>query len=300
MTEMATDTAAAAPRISIEPLLGDAAATTTDGPFRGGLLPEDLRQAYGGDLRIPLRTDRPTLIANFVSTIDGVVSFNVPGQAGGGEVSGFSKPDRFVMALLRSLSDAVLVGAGTLRDTPQHAWVPAHTYPRGAADFAAMRAQLGLSPQPTTVVVTASGEIDLAQRGLARADVPVTIVTTDRGLETLRRQSVDSPRVEMVSAGETRVEAAALLEILRDRGWQVVLCEGGPHLIGQLIEAKAVDELFQTISPQIAGRSADQPRLGLVEGVAFDLPAAPWSQLVDLRRSGSHLFARYRFQEASA
>jgi riboflavin biosynthesis pyrimidine reductase len=204
------------------------------------------------------------------------------------------------MALLRSLSDAVLVGAGTLRDTPQHAWLPAHTYPSGAADFAAMRADLGLAPQPTTVVVTASGEIDLAQRGLARADVPVTIVTTDRGLETLRRQSVDSPRVEIVSAGETRVDAAALLEILRARGWQVVLCEGGPHLIGQLLEAKAVDELFLTVSPQVAGRSVDQPRLGLVEGVSFDLDAAPWSQLVDLRRSGSHLFARYRFQEASA
>src|SRR5687768_17578125 len=87
--------------IAIEPLITfDAAADP--GAVRGGPLPQRLHKAYGSDLVIPLRLDRPTVISNFVSTIDGVVSYNNADAAGGGEISGFFKPDTFVMGLLRS------------------------------------------------------------------------------------------------------------------------------------------------------------------------------------------------------
>jgi riboflavin biosynthesis pyrimidine reductase len=286
------------PTAQIEPLF------TTDPPAgqstRGGQLPATLRNAYGGDLWIPLRSDRPTVIANFVSTIDGVVSFNVPGQAGGGEVSGFFEPDRFVMGLLRSLSDAVLIGAGTLRDTRKHVWSPSHVHPASAGDYKQLREQLGLTPEPTTVVVTSKGDIDLAQRGLADPSVPVIVVTTDHGRDALRGQVQCKPNLEVVTTGPDRIDPIVLIEILGDRGLQLVLTEGGPHLFGQLVGAHQVDELFLTLAPQMAGRSVDNPRLSLVEGIAFTVTDAPWSQLVDLRMSGDHLFARYRFQETSA
>lgn len=271
------------------------------GPIRGGELPTALQDAYGGDISIQLRTDRPTVIANFVSTLDGVVSFNVPGQAGGGEVSGFFEPDRFVMGLLRSLSDAVLIGAGTLRDTAKHIWSPAYVHPASAAAFAELRTQLGLAIQPTTVVVTSSGNIDLAQRGLIQPDIPVTIVTTDLGHANLHRQAPPfASDVEILTAGEDSVDPRQLLGILSERGFQLVLTEGGPHLFGELLGAHLVDELFLTLAPQAVGRSVETPRLGLVEGTAFTLGGAPWSELVDLRKSGSHLFTRYRFQETAA
>ena len=57
-------------------------------------LPPDLARRYGADLAIPLRTDRPTIVSNFVSTIDGVVAFDTEGRTGGQEVSGASTPDR--------------------------------------------------------------------------------------------------------------------------------------------------------------------------------------------------------------
>lgn len=291
-------TTATRPTVQIERLL-PSAPPLPDQPIRGGQLPEVLRQAYGGDLWIPLRADRPTLIANFVSTIDGVVSYSIPGQAGGGEISGFFEPDRFIMGLLRSLSDAVLIGAGTLRDTRKHVWSAEHTHPQSAAAFAELRGQLGLAPQPITFVVSASGNVDLSQRGLATPDVPVTIVTTDHGRGVLRRQAPFAPRVEVVATGKDRVGANQIVEILRDRGLRLVLTEGGPHLFGQLVTAGVVDELFITLAPQIAGRSTETPRLALVEGTAFTVAEAPWSQLVDLRKSGNHLFARYRLQEAS-
>jgi hypothetical protein len=89
-------------------------------PIQEFLTPE-LRQLYGGDLCFPPpHSNRPYVIANFVETIDGIVSFRIPGRSGGGEISGGSAEDRFVMGLLRSVSDAVLVGSGTLHGDPGH------------------------------------------------------------------------------------------------------------------------------------------------------------------------------------
>ena len=98
------------------------------------------------------------------------------------------------MGLLRSLSDAVLIGAGTLRDTRKHIWSPSHVHPASAEDYRQLREQLGLTAEPTTVIVTSNGNIDLMQRGLADPNVPVIVATTERGHAALRRGSVCHPR----------------------------------------------------------------------------------------------------------
>jgi riboflavin biosynthesis pyrimidine reductase len=80
---------------------------------------------------------------------------------------------------------------------------------------------------------------------------------------------------------------------VRGRGLEVLLCEGGPHVIGQLIEDRLLDEMFLTVSPVVAGRG-DEPRLGMVEGVEL-LPAkGAWSKLLSVRRHGEYLFLRYK------
>ncbi|HXU86095.1 MAG TPA: deaminase, partial [Verrucomicrobiae bacterium] len=81
---------------------------------RGLPMPDGLSARYGGVLEIPIRPARPTLLVNFVSTIDGVVALGSGEEAGGGVISGFSEPDRFVMALLRAVADVLLVGARTI------------------------------------------------------------------------------------------------------------------------------------------------------------------------------------------
>ena len=260
---------------------------------RGGQLGDPLQARYGGPLGIPLHRLRPTVIANFVSTLDGVASYNTPEAAGGGEISGFFEPDRFVMGLLRALSDAVLIGAGTLRAAPAERWTPDFIHPDGAAALASLRRRLGLRPQPLTAVVTGSGDLDMDHPGLADAAVDVLVITTDAGAEALGRLAA---HVDVCSVGD-RVELVDVLRVLMDRGVDLVLCEGGPHLFGQLLAAHLVDELFLTLAPHLAGRSDTTPRLGLVEGVAFDVEAARWARLVDLRQAGDHLFSRYRFVE---
>ena len=278
--------------VALEPLIE---AVALSGRARGGALPAALRDRYGGDLAISLQAHRPTLISNFVSTLDGVISYNTPEAAGGGEISGFFEPDRFVMGLLRALADVVLVGAGTLRADPDGAWTPRSVHPGSESAFAALRLQHGLRPDPITAVVTGSGAIDLHHPGLADPAVEVVLVTTDAGAAALARQRVPS-HIDVRSTGD-RIEAPDVLQTLAFHGAELILCEGGPHLFGQLLTAGFVDELFLTVAPQLAGRSAATPRLSLVEGTAFDVADARWGRLADLRRAGDHLFAPYRLTE---
>jgi riboflavin biosynthesis pyrimidine reductase len=266
---------------------------------RGGGLPPDLRERYDGELRVALRADRPTVIANFVSTIDGVVAFDTDGSSGGGEVSGFFEPDRFVMGLLRAMADVVLVGSGTVRAAPTHEWTPRRVHKRSAASFASWRRALGIpTVQPTTIVATASGDLDLAHPGLSAADVPVILATTPSGAERLRAAG-PRPNATIATVGHgRRVPAPNLVALAASTGARLVLCEGGPHLIGELLAAKLLDEVFLTIAPQLAGRDEATPRLGLVQGTAFSVADAPWASLGTVRRSSDHLFLRYRFSAA--
>ncbi len=243
-------------------------------------------------MRVPLQPHRPTVIANFVSTLDGVVSYNTPQAAGGGEISGFFEPDRFVMGLLRAMADAVLIGAGTLRAAPTERWTADFIHPDSAPAFASLRSKLGLRPQPLTAVVSGSGDLDMDHPGLVDRAVDVVVITTDSGAESLVGSAPS--HVDVRSVGD-RVEPTDVLETLSFHGAELVLCEGGPHLFGQLLDADLVDELFLTLAPQLAGRSESIPRLSLVEDVAFEAGTARWARLVDLRHAGDHLFSRYRF-----
>lgn len=267
----------------------------SNGPARGGPLPELLDSRYGGDLAIPLRSSGPTMIANFVTTLDGVVSYGSSEAAGGTEISGSFEPDRFLMGLLRALADAVLIGAGTLRAAPDEAWTPAFIHPPSATAFGEFRRRLGLPAAPTTVLVSGSGAVDLGHPGLADPRTDVLLITTERGAARLAGRAVPGS-VRIRAAGQERVAPRDLMRVLDEHGVRLVLCEGGPRLFGQLLAAGLVDELFLTLAPQTAGRSAGARRLALVEGSAFSVAAAPWARLIGLRRAGDHLFARYRFR----
>jgi len=144
-------------------------------------VPVDLVARYGGPLEIPITADRPTLLVNFVATLDGVVALGPGEERGGGVISGFFEPDRFVMALLRAIADVVLMGAGTIAGTSSTNWTAEHLQPDHAAAFARWRHDLGLAAHPTTVIVTGSGDVPLGRRGVDDPTLPVIFATTAAG-----------------------------------------------------------------------------------------------------------------------
>jgi riboflavin biosynthesis pyrimidine reductase len=256
-------------------------------------MPAELERRYGGRLSIPLRSDRPTVVANFVSTLDGFVALGRGDLTGGGLISGFHEPDRFVMGLLRSLADVVVVGSGTVRGSTDHRWTPAYIHPPSAAAFARWRGAMGLAPHPTTVIVTGSGDLPAHHGGLTDPSLPIVVATTREGAARLRGIGVPGHvRIEPVGSGRV-VSSSDLLALGRDLGARLILTEGGPHVLGELVGADVLDELFLTLSPQLVGRSGGE-RLGLVEGLALAPDTARWHELVSIRRSGDHLLLRYR------
>jgi riboflavin biosynthesis pyrimidine reductase len=261
-------------------------------------LPPELAALYGR-LQFPTNRGRPHVVANFVSTLDGVVALDTPGHAGGGPISGFNSHDRLVMGLLRATADAVIVGAGTLRSVPDHAWTAEHIYPALAGPYQELRTALGKAGPPLTVIVTARGEIDPTSRVVQSGEAPVLILTGAEGRRRIRTLGLPSS-VEVVAVPATgRLEARSILDAVgRMRSSEVLLVEGGPHLLGDFLAASRIDDLFLTLSPQVAGRDGSGDRPGLVAGRTFAPEHPLWGRLVNVKRADSHLFLRYALSAA--
>ena len=263
-------------------------------------LPDWIIARYGGPLGFPSPQGRPVVFSNFVTTLDGVVSYDVPGRAHAGVISRSNDEDRFLLGLLRACADVVVVGAGTLRAESDGQWTPDFAYPAGSESFAVLRKALGKPKHPTVAFVSASGDLDLHARAFT-SEQPVVVLTTKEGGRALGRYSGQA-RIQVMEpdrpSARDVVSALAL-----DPDWRLILTEGGPRLLGQFLRDGVLDEMFQTIAPQIAGRSPEHRRLALAEDAAFDPEEAPWGRLLSLKRSDDDfLFLRFalRPQEAAS
>jgi riboflavin biosynthesis pyrimidine reductase len=257
-------------------------------------LPPELAALYGR-LQFPLRPGQPFVISNFVTTLDGVVSLNVPGHAGGGDISGRDQHDRMVMGVLRAVADAVIVGAGTLRAaSPQHLWTAEYIYPPLTDAYKQLRAFLKKPDPPLNVIVSARGAVDIKKRVFQSGEVPVLIVTTKNAEDRVRQD--DLPPWVQIAAIESAgpLDARSIVEAVGHvRQSDVILVEGGPHLMADFLAQQCVDELFLTLAPQIAGRDDLSVRPGLVAGKSFAPKHPLWGTLIEVKRGGSHLFLRY-------
>jgi riboflavin biosynthesis pyrimidine reductase len=247
-------------------------------------LPAELERLYGGSLGF----ETPRLYANFVSSLDGVVALE--GEEHSSQtISGKSEADRFVMGLLRACADAVLIGAGTLRAAPDSLWSPGFIFPDATAEFAALRRDLGRTDEPRLVVLTARGEVDPHHRAF---EAGALVLSTEAGATNLRRRLPASSTVLALGDGRA-IDLVDVIGTLRGEGHDVLISEGGPTVIGGLLQAGLLNELFLTVSPILAGRSAVGGRPGLVEGIDL-LPSQKVSgDLSSVRKHGSHLFLRY-------
>jgi riboflavin biosynthesis pyrimidine reductase len=265
------------------------------------VLPEPLRRLYGGDLHFPVSRDgRPHVLGNFVSTLDGVVSFATPGKAGGGDVSGFDAGDRFIMGLLRASADAVMVGAATLAEVSQSHLFAAENIYRSASDaYTHYRSEILHKPRyPLTVIVSGTGNVDLGRAVFRTPDVRTVIFTTEEGsahLTAAGAGSLPSTEVRVIQEGGSRLAAGAMLDRLwREFGVGLLLHEGGPALFGGFVADGLVDEFFLTVAPQLAGRSPEGRRPGMIAGVEFQPETAPWLDLLSVKVCVEHLYLRYR------
>ena len=187
------------------------------------------------------REPRPTLRANFISSLDGAVT--VDGASAGLQGPG----DKLIFDTLRMVCDGLVVAAGTVRTENYDAL-------RLSPAARAWRVAHGLPPFPLMVIVSRSLDLSLGQ--LVFADAPIRpVVITHAGAPPDRRAAIGAV-ADVIAVGDGAVDLAAALAALHERGATQLLCEGGPQLFGTLTAAGLVDELCLTVSPLLAGGDA--------------------------------------------
>lgn len=218
------------------------------------LLPEPSEQLDDAGL---VESYRPRagrfLRVNFVTSLDGAIT--VEGRSGGLGSPG----DRRIFALLRALSDVVLVGAGT---------TAAEGYRPSTVPIAVVSRRASLAP----------GD---------RLAVPGTLLVTCAAADAGRRAALADAGVDVVLAGEGDVDLALAQRLLAERGLEHVNCEGGPTLLRAALGAGIVDELALTIAPTLVG--SGQPTLLGAHPLADVVPM----RLVQVIEEDGVLFTRY-------
>jgi riboflavin biosynthesis pyrimidine reductase len=170
------------------------------------------------------RPTRPWVLANMVSGVDGSVA--VDGRTK--ELS--SEADRALFHHLRTLADVILVGATTVRDE----------------NYGPHRPKDGSTPRPIAVV-TNGLQLDFDRPFFTEAVARPIVITSQRA---------PAGAVERARAvADVRVYPGDRVDLRRavDDLGGVVLTEGGPTLLAELLLRDRLDELCLTIAPVAGG-----------------------------------------------
>jgi riboflavin-specific deaminase-like protein len=221
------------------------------------------------DLTPMAHEDRPYTITNFALTIDGRATL----EGRSGKIG--SDTDTAMLVGLRTRVDALMIGAGTMR---------AERYGRIVPDpqKRARREREGLPHDPLAVLV--SGRLGLPW--------DAELFTCGAGQVLIFTQSpAEVPETATPVGVERHPDGVDLTEAMRylrqGRGVRSLLCEGGPRLHAQLIEAGLVDEMFVTHAPKLAGGEGPSLVQGLPEEERL-------LEVLWLLEEDGELFARYR------
>lgn len=226
---------------------------------------------------------RPYLLLNMAITLEG--NATIGGRAGpiGGPA------DRELFHELRTITDGLMVGAGTLRT---------ERYNRIVNDDARRRRRRenGLAEEPFACVVSAALQFPEPIALLEDPSARVLMLTgsaaslpAGHGAEVQYVRTAAGPLVDL---------ADALGQLREHFGIKVLLCEGGPHLNRQLFAAGLVDELWLCLAPKLAGQSPIGPSLSILAG--GELERIVELQLLAALQSESYLFLRYRTRPSAA
>ena len=232
-------------------------------------------------------TERPDVLLSCAMSVDGCLDSAGPGRL---VLSGDADLDRVDDE--RAGSDAIMVGAGTIRcDDPR---LLIRSPERRAA-----RAGRGQPEHPTGVTLTASGDLDPRARFFADAvphpgPGPARIVYCAAPAAAGARRRLDG-LAEVVAVGDGaapggRPALAAVLADLSRRGVRRLMVEGGADLSRQFLTGGLADELQLVIAPFFVG-DPGAPRFA-GPGRYPQGPSHPMA-LAEVREVGAVVLLRY-------
>jgi riboflavin-specific deaminase-like protein len=231
-------------------------------------------------------TKRPYVLLSTAMSVDGRIDGTGAARL---VLSGSADLDR--VDAERAASDAVMVGAGTIRRDDPRLLVR-------SAEHRAARAARGLPEQPAGVTVTASGDLDPAAHFFTRDWWPGSGPEPER-LVYSGGAAVEATRhrlgglAEVIDAGDP-VLLPAILADLAGRGVHRLMVEGGAALGSHFLTSGLVDELQLVIAPFFVGDPA-APRFADPGRYPYG-PASPMT-LAEARPVGDRVLLRYLLKD---
>lgn len=185
---------------------------------------------------------RPYVLLSVATSIDSRIDDTSPQRLLLSNPADFDRVDQ-----VRAESDAILIGAGTIRaDNPR---LLVNSPARRAARVAA-----GKPDYPLKVTVTATGDLDPAAKFWHHGGAKLAY-TVDSAVEKLRERLAGLADVVSLGAG---MDFGRLLDDLGDRGVGRLMVEGGSSIHTAFLSQGLADELHLAIAPLIVGQ-ADAP-----------------------------------------
>lgn len=233
---------------------------------------DDVERAVAAEERRP-SADRPWVFTNMIASADGGTAVDGLSGALGGP------GDKAMFRALRSVADAIVVGASTVREE-------GYRPPRQPDTTRARRRTEGRRDDPRLVVVTRSLSLDPGLELFTDPDNRPLVVTV-AGAPADRRAALE-PVADVVDAGDEDVDLGRALELLAELGIGTALSEGGPTLNGQLIADGLIDEWNLSLSPHLLGGDSRRAAVGPIGG-----GPPPAMRLARVWTDDDYLFCRW-------
>lgn len=272
---------------------------------------EKIRNVYGELKFEKLHEDRPYTFTSLVTSIDGRIAFsdapqgplisrmNAYGQKG-------AMADWWVLNLLRTVSDGIMVGAGTMRAEEDFT---GHIFDQELEDARTIQ---GLNPVPWNIITSIDGtDIPFAHRMFSEKEIPIMISTSVRGLEVVEagiqndymvvgplqtKEDVTDEVVEamknavgkviVIATGDAFPDSHVAFYLLKKFGIDRLLVET-PSYTHFLVGEKLMDELFLNYSCLYIGGKA--LTIGQF-GKEFTSEDHPHTKMLTIHSSNDHFF----------
>jgi riboflavin-specific deaminase-like protein len=221
-------------------------------------------------------TTRPYVLLSCAMSVDGCLDTAGPGRL---MLSGGADLDRVDGE--RARSDAIMVGAGTIRRDDPRLRI------RSPARRAAREAR-GMAADPARVTVTASGDLDPAAAFFAGPPELPRLVYCPAPLAVKIQHTLNE--LAQVIPLPPPLPLGAVLEHLAGQGIGRLLVEGGARLGAEFLAGGLVDELQLVVAPFFVG-DGDAPRFAAAGSYPFG-PGRPM-ELTEVRRLDDVVLLRY-------
>lgn len=180
---------------------------------------------------------RPHVLLSAATSVDGYLDDSSAERLLLSNSADFDRVDQ-----VRAESDAILIGAGTMRADNPRLLV-------NSAERRAARVAAGKPEYPLKVTVSASGNLDAGLKFWHHGGEKLAY-TTDTGAEKLRERLAGL--ADVVSTGAD-VDFGRLLDDLGARGVERLMVEGGGQIHTAFLSQGLADEIHLAIAPLVVG-----------------------------------------------